>query len=86
MHVHTDVDIVHEVTPATNLELLPVLVSVQAADDDLALAERVGPVLPATRERAHLRRGLEREYRPLGDEQLRCLGEEIDNRRADQAV
>src|SRR4029079_2162364 len=44
--VHADVDVVHEITAGSDLELPSAAVSVNCADHDLAVAERFWIVLP----------------------------------------
>src|SRR2546427_4377089 len=86
MHVHTDIDVVHQVTPASHFQLVPTLVAVDAAEDDVALAERFGIVLPPAGEAPHARARLQPVDHHLRDVQLRSFGDGVDRLRSHQSI
>jgi hypothetical protein len=49
VNVHADVDVVHQVTAASDLELTSAAVSINGADHYLAIAQRFWIVLPLAR-------------------------------------
>jgi hypothetical protein len=59
VHIHPDVDLMHQITAAGDFKFLPPLVAVDAPEYDLALAHRFRILLPLAGESPNIRMWLE---------------------------
>lgn len=77
MHVHTDVDIVHEVASARDFEFLAVFVAIYTSEDDVTFPERLWIYLPLARETLHTCFRLKTINHHLGDVEFGRLSKNI---------
>lgn len=86
MHVHADIDVVHQVPAAGDFEFAAPAVAIDGAHYDLAFAQRLGFLLPLAGVAPDDGVGLQAQDPHLGDVQLRCLGERVPRLSAHQTV
>ena len=48
MHVHADIDVMHQVASARDFQFVSALIAVDTAENDLAFAKRLRVILPPT--------------------------------------
>ena len=86
MNVHTNVYVVHEITPACNFEFLATLVTVYASENDLTFPKWLGILLPLACEAFHVRIRLKAINHHLSDMEFLRRSRNVYSPCSDKAI